>query len=119
MGKKQLQEYFNGVIDWKFFNALRDRLLKYEDKGIECEISINIMIGTSVYLLFIYDADRLAYSNNINDNTIKSYEQNGLFYCIYIPNNKSSKEFATLFNPHKYDYEISRVGERHIVYKKK
>lgn len=121
--KYSLKEYFKGKIDWKFYNAILDRLMRYEDEEISCEIDIvlNTIIGNS-YVVFKYKDSMGEYSEYIGDedkykNFIRRLDiDNGSFeFRVIIKEGWAAQEFLEEFNCEKYgysniEYTLIRLG---------
>ena len=107
------KEFFNGKIDWKFFNYLLDGLTKYEDTNVECRILIltyglpffnynqskgyiEIEEYNNVYIHNQSD-DRIGYcSMYMNIKAKEEYEKNGLLYAVYLDDEYMSEYLKTI-----------------------
>ena len=113
--------YFRNEVDWKFFNALRDRILKYEDVGtLDCDISVEFKLDKGYYRIFRYKSDVLTF-RHLND-TINHFVNNGsqLFYCIFLNDSDCLTELINSFSVYaqKYGYYAWRNGAYDVKYKK-
>lgn len=120
------EQYFKDKIDWKFYNALLDRAVKYEDMGIYCAIRIYAYRHNTKSRLLVleYTNYKMRYSD-ASAHIIAVYMR-GKHDIIYnikldhkkIDTKKYTDEIMSEFNSEKYGFGKMRNGHQSIDYYK-
>lgn len=107
-----VESYMKDKIDWKFFNAILDRLVKYKDIGINCQINVEGDVGNECLSVFKYREGEFYYSSFFGgqenvDNFIERFKKHGskLNYLVIIQDRISIENFYERFACEKYGYE--------------
>ena len=82
MTQAEFEAYFKDKINWKEFNYITSILTKYEDTGIDFELSV--LTYCKYEPICMYNTDiGFRYVTDDFRSRIKEYEEEGLCYCIW------------------------------------
>lgn len=118
------EQYFKDKIDWKFYNALLDRLIKCEDDEIKCELEVreNYSEDMDNYrIIYLYKQGTEQYMNHYVTNTdISKHEKYGLnlVYTMWIYSREYLTKFAKEFKCDRYGYKLEDEATFSLTYKK-
>ena len=77
-----IKDYLKDKIDWKFFNALMDKLTKYEDRGIDCSLTVYLYSRKTRLRLVEYSHYKLLYSSLVSTDVERIIER-GMHMMTY------------------------------------
>ena len=91
-----IKGFFESKIDWKFFNFMIDKAIKFEDEGFGVMLSV-------------FTGDDIVYKHETNKNDryitatetktlIDSFKKNGIVYSIDVFNTISDRSFEWEYN---------------------
>ncbi len=104
MSKEESIKFINSIIDWKFLNFLKDRLLEYVDIGCDTIITISFVSNGTIGDVYTISGDRDKGYYNWNTSELKDrYKLLGLTYIVEIVNNG----YHDVKNLKKYSESVS------------
>ena len=99
------KKFFTPLVDWKFFDLMKDYCLEYEDKGIEMTCSFGVFKPSdNVNVTGLYYSP--LFSDEYNEwevvsaekHLLKYYKQDGLWYNIRIEHKSQDGDDEILMN---------------------